>query len=92
MNSSKPHSLFHFSLGKTILLWFLILSLIPLLLTAIISYNNSRNSLREAAFYTLQMVTEIKTQYVNAYFSRMRTDLEHQVMASSNVKLLLDLE
>ena len=75
-------------LGSRLLLWFLALSLVPLGFVANTSYLNARQSLREGAEKSLRAVAEIKTEYINAYFSRMLIDLHQQSEAVSNSRLL----
>jgi len=82
-------------LGKTIFLWFLMLSLGPLLIASIISYWSASNILREDAFQSLNTVSKLKREYINSFFSERINDLQLLSQLTSNIqgmkKLIKDL-
>ncbi|MEN8188667.1 MAG: response regulator [Thermodesulfobacteriota bacterium] len=78
-------------LGRTLMSWFLIFSLIPLCISTFAGYYNARNSLKTNAYNALKAATELKTSYINSYFSRLLIDLDNQAQAKSNVQLLAEL-
>ena len=71
--------------GK-LLMWFLGMTLIPLLVMGIISYQNAGVSLEHEAFEKLGAVAEIKTTQIENYFDEQFRDLE----ILSKTPLLID--
>jgi tubulin-specific chaperone A len=63
-------------LGKTILLWFLTLSLLPLLVASIISYFTASNILHNDAIQSLNSISRLKTEYINSFFVERKKDLQ----------------
>ncbi len=79
---------FNRKLRTTLLLWFLMLSIIPMTVISIISYQNAHQSLYNAAEKALKSAVKMKTEYIHSYFSRMLTDLTLQSETQSNVNFL----
>ncbi|MCK5099965.1 MAG: hypothetical protein KAR45_17780, partial [Desulfobacteraceae bacterium] len=77
--------------GKLIL-WFLVLTLVPLLIINLISYLNFRASLKKEAFDKLAAVSEIKTTQVEAYFEERLADLDILSKEASVISGLKELE
>ncbi len=90
-NNGNIKNIFKRGLGRTLLLWFLILSIIPMTAVSIISYLNAYKSLYSDAENALQSISKIKTEYIYSYFSGMLTDLRQQSEMLPNIKLLEDL-
>lgn len=84
-------SIFKRGLRRTLFLWFLALSLIPVTAVSIYSYWNARESLRKNAQMSLRSALAVKTEYIRSYFSRMLTDLGHESQEEGNVEFLEDL-
>ena len=82
---------FRIGLTGKLTLWFLVLSLIPLILISVISYRTARNSLRETAADALSAVTESHVERIKAYFDRTSKDLKQQAESLNNVKFLSSL-
>ncbi|WP_108650317.1 cache domain-containing protein [Dongshaea marina] len=79
-------------LGRSLLLWFLFLSLIPLLIASTISYFSARDALREDAYNALETVTKLKTANISSYFNEhLMVDLDNQARMHTNVNLLESL-
>lgn len=72
-------------LGRTIFLWFLLISLIPLLIASIISYGAASNIVREDATESLNTVSGLKLQYINSFFDERSKDLRLISQFSTNV-------
>ncbi len=62
-------------LGRRIFFWFMILSLIPLSIISVISYQNGKESLFHESRETLNAVAGIKARYISSYFLERLTDL-----------------
>ncbi|MBT5828592.1 MAG: methyl-accepting chemotaxis protein [Candidatus Latescibacteria bacterium] len=76
---------------RTLLLWFLGLSLVPMTLVSIFGYRNAHCSLYEDAKKSLTSVADIKTAYIQFYFSRVLTDLYDQAQRDTNARFLTAL-
>jgi tubulin-specific chaperone A len=78
-------------LGRTILFWFLALSLVPLLTASFISYLKASNILREDAVQSLNSVSRLKSEYINSFFNERIKDLNHISQLQSNIRLFKDV-
>ena len=78
-------------LGRTILFWFLTLSIVPLIIISIINSVNTRKSLFEREKQNLEAVIVNKANYINFYFSRMFTDLNQQSNEITNIQFVSEL-
>ncbi len=63
---------FFIGVQDKLLLWFLILSLVPVATISILSYRNSSASLRKEAFNQLTSVREMKKSQIEDYFNLIR--------------------
>lgn len=88
---STDKSMFSKGLGRTLLSWFLFISLIPLIAAIGAFTYTSYRALEEDAYQSLVSITELKTSYISSYFSRIFVDLDNQAKAVSNVQLLKHL-
>jgi tubulin-specific chaperone A len=84
-------SIFRHGLRRTLFLWFLALSLIPLTGVSIFSYRSAHESLKKEAFSSLESVARLKSKHFADHFQRMLGDLEHEAMEEENSELLRDL-
>jgi signal transduction histidine kinase len=79
------------SLGRTLILWFLALSLLPVAIVSWLSYRNATQSLYQDAEMALKTVVNIKTKQIVDYFSEIFRDLEAQAAARTNRRFLEEL-
>ncbi len=79
-------------LGRTILFWFLVLSLVPLLIASFISYMTASNILREDAVQSLNSVSRLKSEYINSFINERINDMNHISQLTSNIKLFQDIK
>ncbi len=86
--SGATKSIFRQGLRRTLFLWFMALSLIPMTIVSIFSYLNAYESLKKGAENSLRSVSKIKTEYIYAYFDRMLVDLRLQSELVPNVQFL----
>jgi tubulin-specific chaperone A len=63
-------------LGKTLFLWFLTLSLLPFMLSSVVSYLTASGILRQDAIQSLNSVSRLKEEYINSFFSERKNDLQ----------------
>ena len=87
----RKRSLLQPGLGRTIFLWFLAVSVIPLALISTLSYLSAYRSLRKGVLESLAAVTELKTEYIRSYFDRLLTDLQEQSQSTANAGFLATL-
>jgi methyl-accepting chemotaxis protein len=71
---------FHSLRGK-LTLWFLAVSLLPLIMAGWIAYSQAEKDLTEAVYNKLQAVRDIKTMHIEDYFNERLSDIK--VMASN---------
>ena len=79
-------------LGATILFWFLLLSLVPLLAVSFTSYRSARQGLHDDAEASLTAVASIKAARIQGQFRQMLTDLRFQAQSQANVAFLGELQ
>ncbi len=83
MNSSKFHSI------KTeLVLWFLLLSILPICIIAIFSYHQAHNSLTKAAKAQLVQSAELNIRYIKNWFDYRFIDITSMANDPTNVRLL----
>ncbi|MCP4663346.1 MAG: hypothetical protein GY856_48760, partial [bacterium] len=75
-------------LGRALLLWFLVLSLVPVTVVSIFSFLGARGSLFENSHSQLLALSRIKTEYISSYFSGMLAILREQSEAVANARFL----
>ena len=95
--SSSPQkaawkTIFGAGLVRSLLLWFLILAIIPLLVVSFVSYYNARQALRKNAAESLLLISHAKTEHVSFYFNRMLTDLQQEADEMANIQFLEELK
>jgi len=78
-------------LGRKFFQWFLVMSLIPLLVVSFISYRNARESLLRSTEASLTAAVELKKRYVTAFFAERMRDLDLQAAMAENVQFVVDL-
>lgn len=66
---------FRRSIRSRLIVWFLVLSLIPLTVTGTLVYLEARNILKQQAFDKLVAIRGIKASQVNAFFEERQRDL-----------------
>ena len=79
-------------LGRTLLFWFLGLSIIPLILVSLINFWNTYNQSYEREKQALEAVAYNKQAHIGSYFTRIATDLRAESSKQANVRFLLALE
>lgn len=79
-------------LGRTLLLWFLAISLIPIAAVSTLSYRSAQESLKAAASEALQVAAELKTDQIRSVLTGMLTDLRLQSEDRSTVRFLQETE
>ena len=78
-------------LGRTIFIWFLLISLIPVTVVSLVSYMNAHISLKADAEQSLTAAMQLKKEYLEAYFSERLNDLALQSENENNIQLLEQL-
>ncbi|MCF8336012.1 MAG: response regulator [Bacteroidales bacterium] len=81
----------HIGVGKSLFLWFLFISIVPLLTVSYINYFNAYKSLSIATKKTLVNSSRLKVDKVNSYFAGIEKDLNFQSELQSNKNFLNQL-
>jgi len=76
------------SLSRNLVFWFLLISLVPLSIVSWIGYQQSSESLTNAAAEKLEQSAILATRFVNNWFKYRFMDLKNQSEALDNAKLL----
>ncbi len=84
----SPLNIFYRGLGRTLFLWFMVISLIPLTVVSLVSWWNAQNSLRKNAVDSLTAAIKLKEDHFASYFSERLKNLRLQVELSENVEFL----
>ncbi len=79
------------SLSRSLVAWFLILSLVPLSIVSWFSYQQVHDALTEAAANALEESSNVSANYITSWFERKLTDINYQSEDSTNSKLLTSL-
>lgn len=79
-------------LCRTILFWFLALSVLPLTLVSVISYRDARDRLEHLSLDTLIAAAEFSAEQIRHHFDRVLLDLKQQSEARANIQFLAALE
>ncbi|VAW99552.1 diguanylate cyclase/phosphodiesterase (GGDEF & EAL domains) with PAS/PAC sensor(s) [hydrothermal vent metagenome] len=79
------------SLGRSLLLWFLLLALLPLSVTSVIGYRQMEKSLTETVMHELEREAQQKAIFIKTWFSYRFMDLNGQAENSRNVEFLAAL-
>ncbi|MHC4181866.1 MAG: response regulator [Planctomycetota bacterium] len=91
ISSGTQKNTFKRGLRKTLLIWFLVFSIIPLILVSIVSYKQAYDNLQDAAIKALSSTAKQKTVLINNWYSHRLKDLEFQVTNSTNIRFLQEL-
>ncbi|VAW64177.1 sensory box histidine kinase/response regulator [hydrothermal vent metagenome] len=81
-----------YSLRYSLLLWFLLISLLPLVLVSWFGYQQASNSLIEAAENRLIQSSSLSLNHIKDWFKYRFADLKIQAESQKNIKLLQFLE
>ena len=79
------------SLNHSLVLWFLLLSLLPLILVSWMSYQQAKDSLTAAASESLEESSQLSIRFIQNWFEYRRMDLNSQAESVANTKLLTTL-
>jgi CheY-like chemotaxis protein/methyl-accepting chemotaxis protein len=81
----------HIGVGKSLLLWFLAISFIPLATVSYINYLNSFAGLTIVAKKSLTTSSKLRSEYVNSYFENILNTLDIQSKEESNIDFVKKL-
>lgn len=82
----------YIGVGKSLLIWFLGISVIPLLLMSIINYYFAYAGLNVVAEKSLITTSQLRVEYLNTYFKEIANYLDIQANLQSNTRFLEQLE
>jgi len=78
-------------LGKTVILLFLGLSMIPVLIIAVLGYQNSKTHLRESADNQLNSILNLKRDWLEDFFSHRFSEAELLAETQETIKIIEEL-
>jgi len=79
------------SLSRTLLFWFMMLSLAPMALVAWISYQQANNILTQAATEKLEQSAQLNIAFIHNWFEYRLRDIEQQAEDTHNAEFLAHL-
>ena len=91
-NKESTHKVFKWGLRSILLFWFLTLSITPLIIFSVISYQSTYKNLRNDAGKALKETSKVKTGQIQSFIDNMLTDLRFQSEMQSNVEFLEKLK
>lgn len=83
---------FKYSLRQTLSIWFLLLALIPMTLTALLGYHNASNSLYNSAAKHLELAAKSNTRYIQNWFKYRVMDIRKQADSPQTSQFLNQLK
>ncbi|MFL0801994.1 MAG: response regulator [Agarilytica sp.] len=75
-------------LRQVFMMWFLMMSLVPVVIVAVISYRYAVNDSKFAAVEQLEKTSELKKRYIDNWFDYRRMDLSTQIALEENIAFL----
>mgnify|MGYP000633196351 CR=1 FL=1 len=87
----KTNTVKNKSLGNQLMFWFLLLSLLPLVIVAWISYQQANKSLSHAAAEELELSERLNREFIQNWFNYRFMDLGVQAETRNNTELLTSL-
>jgi len=82
----------YMSLSHSLLLWFLLLALLPLSLTAWFGYRQMVDSLTEIAMHDLEKSAHLRAQFIQTWFDYRFMDLNSQAESRRNAEFMESLQ
>ncbi len=79
-------------LRQRLLVWFLLVSLTPLIIVSAINYYSARHRLRDAAFASLSANARTKAAFIDNWFKYRFSDLQSQAANTANAQFLSELK
>ncbi len=80
------------SLSKSLVFWFLLLALLPLIIVSWINYQQANSSLKNIAIEELEVSSFIRFKFIKTWFSYRFVDLKTQAESKTNTELLINLK
>ncbi|MBI9073668.1 MAG: response regulator [Melioribacteraceae bacterium] len=84
--------IFRRGLSRTLVAWFLLLALVPLVLISSISYYQSKTNLQDSAAQSLEATAKLKTHFIENRFAEYFRDLYAQARNQKNTRFLAELQ
>jgi CheY-like chemotaxis protein/signal transduction histidine kinase/methyl-accepting chemotaxis protein len=85
-------SLFYVGIGKSLLIWFLAISFVPLATVSFINYLNTYLGLTVIAERAINTTSQLRLEFINNYFQDIVSFLELQSGTRSNIEFLNNLK
>ena len=91
INSSSKYKKSYSKLSHSLVFWFLLLALLPLIIVSLFSYNQAKISLTKAASHELEVLSNLNVKYIKNWFDYRFIDLNNLASSSDNSSLLMSL-
>ena len=85
-------SLFYVGIGKSLFIWFIVISFVPLATVSFINYLNTYLGLTVIAEKAINTTSQLRIEFINNYFQDIVSFLELQSSTNSNIEFLNNLE
>ena len=89
---NTPTSTIRYSLSRTLILWFMLLALLPMLLVSWVSYQQAHSRLVLNVHEKLDQSAAANVAFINNWFSQRLMDLKAQAKDQRNIDLLMTLK
>ena len=86
--NSLVQRLFYTGLTRSLVLWFLLLSLLPMTIISWFSYHKSQESLYNDAVNAMSQRTTLQIRFIENWFNYRFLDIQHQAENLSNARFL----
>ena len=81
----------HIGIGKSLFIWFLLISFVPLVTVSFINYMNAFKSLTNVTNKTLITTSKLRVQNINLFFENIFNDIGIQAKLNSNINFFKSL-
>ena len=89
---AKHAPVFRYSLKKTLIIWFLLLALIPMLLTSLITFKQASEILHNSVSQQLKQAAESNVRHLQNWFNSRFIDAENEADLPQNIHFLKQLK
>ncbi|PKP53611.1 MAG: histidine kinase [Bacteroidetes bacterium HGW-Bacteroidetes-1] len=82
----------YIGVGKSLLIWFLAISIIPLASISFINFLNAYQGLTIVAEKSLNTTSQLRTEYINTFFDEINDFLEQNSQQKADIEFLIGLK
>ncbi|NOU46048.1 MAG: response regulator [Bacteroidales bacterium] len=82
----------YIGVGKSLLLWFLVISIVPLASISFINFLNAYHGLTIVAEKSLNTTSQLRVEYINTFFNEITDFLEFNSQQRADIEFIKDLK